>query len=352
MKTVIKALLAVLLTLASLIIWAAGGIEQPHRFRGNIIEYGAHEIASDSQQQPISSITVITWNIGFGYGGGSEGQGYYYRERSEYDHRLQKMAELIKAEGADIVLLQEVDFDADRSHNVDQAAFLAQETGLLYVAYAPSWDANYVPFPYWPTSRQYGKVYSGGAVLSRWPIADNQVDLLPKPQSQPWWYNLFYLFRYTQWVKVLAPGHVFWLANNHLEAFDKDNRQAQALGLAGAVSTWQHPEPLLFYGGDLNSVPASAVKKFDFPGYPDDDYRDDRTLAILNVPGYAELVSEAAYISNEAAYWTFPADAPDRRLDYLFVVTTVTVQNTKLIASGELSDHLPVLTRINLDDSN
>lgn len=254
------------------------------------------------------------------------------------------MGQLIEAQHADIVLLQEVDFESKRSRRVDELARLARYSGLRYAARAVSWRANYVPFPYWPPSQHYGRVLSGGAVLSRYPIRQNRVLLHPKPRSNPWWYNLFYLFRYSQQVEIdLGTQHV-WVVNNHLEAWDRANRAAQARSLLREVQRMGAAgQVVLAVGGDLNTVPPEARRKHRFADDPRDDYRHDETLAVLRrLPQMREIVPQARYVADEAAHFTFPTLAPTRRLDYLFVHQSAHIAGYQIIRTGDYSDHLPL----------
>jgi endonuclease/exonuclease/phosphatase family metal-dependent hydrolase len=146
------------------------------------------------------------------------------------------VGEVIKETKADIVLLQEVDFDSRRSGNIDQLKVLANITGLRYGAYALNWKAGYVPYPYWHPNRHFGKINSGGAVLSRHLIKINRVTVHPKPESNSWIYNAFYNFRLSQYVEIDFGEKTFAIINNHLEAFNIKNREEQASAMLWMVN--------------------------------------------------------------------------------------------------------------------
>ena len=311
-----------------------------------------------SESENYIALNVMTYNIAYGYGWGSEGPGYKHRDWDLYERRLKEMAALIDHFDVDILLIQEIDFKSSRSADVDQLKFLLEHTGLKYGAYAPSWTAGYVPFPFGSIRNQFGRVNSGGAVLSRYPISSNKVTLLPKPDSNPWWYNAFYLYRYSQWVDIELPEIIqedtgntnkVTFVNHHLEAFDIPNKEEHADIVLGMVSDRindpSKPSPVIF-GGDINSVPAQAQKKSNFVD-SDDDYEDDYSLdRYYNFPGYRELISLEDYYRSEYQYYTFPAHMPDRRLDYLFVRDDIPFNNVKFLLTGELSDHIPVMSSI------
>jgi len=348
MKKFLLKLLIILLILAALIVglfyWASGGTQNPGTTEYSAIDYGSGpaEVPTDTKK-----LTLLTWNLSWAYGFGSEGKGYVPKTKDEMTDRLNKIGLAIKDSGADIVLLQEIDFDSSRSYHVDQLKELTKITGLRYGAKAVSWKAGYVPFPYWPISSQFGKVNSGGAVLSRYPIIADYVTLYPKPESNPWWYNAFYLFRYTQQVSIKFGENSYTVMNNHLEAYDKDTRRMQAQELSDNVKNFE--SNLTIVGGDMNTVPQEALLKTGFPDGTGDDYTDDSTLSILRgISGLKEVIPIEDYYKNESAYFTFPSDKPNRRLDYLFVPTNAVIKTASVIQAGDMSDHLPVRAELEL----
>jgi len=333
-------LLAVLCGTAAVFLWACGGVQRPGTFEGPVSD--ARSVSPPVERTP-GAIVVMTWNIAYAHGLGSDGQGYVPHSAGETARRLDRIGELIRDSGADLVLLQEVDFDAQRSHGVDQMEALAHATGLRYGARAVTWEAGHVPFPYWPPGRQFGALYSGGAVLSRFPITANQVTLHPKPESKPWWYNAFYPFRYSQVVQIDWAESRLCAVNNHLEAYDRINREEQAALLAAMLPDAARLADVTFFGGDMNTVPPEAARLHAYPDRPDGDHRGDATMHRLRgIPGFKDVVSPDAYLQNEEAYFTAPAHLPNRRIDYLFVPAITTVKDAKVIRTGELSDHLPV----------
>jgi endonuclease/exonuclease/phosphatase family metal-dependent hydrolase len=249
--------------------------------------------------------------------------------------KLDQMVRELNEWQADVVLLQEIDFDSSRSQNIDQAQYLAKHANYPYVAEAVSWDANYIPFPYWPFSRHFGGMKSGGAILSKYPILDQKITLLEKPMSQPWWYNLFYLHRYYQQVSIQFGDKVYKFVNLHLEAFDKKNREAQVKDLVNLIAD----EKIDVVTGDFNMVPTEATKKSKF--FNDDDYENDSSFDLMSKSGLSEVIPQDIYMKDEALYFTFPASKPDRRLDYIFFKSRLKMMKAEVLPSA-LSDHLPL----------
>ncbi len=289
-----------------------------------------------------SVIKIMTWNLGFLYGEGSEGPGYEFREKKIYEEKLSQLAQFIEEWNPDVICLQEIDFDSFRSHGMNQAQYIAKKAGYPYVAEALSWDAHYIPFPYWPISRHFARVKSGGAIISKYPLMDHEVNLLAKPISQPWWYNIFYLHRYFQKVTIEMGDKKFKIINLHLEAFDKKERQDQIELLSQKVLK----ENIDFVTGDFNMLMSSATKRSKF--YNDDNYENDFSYEKALKMNLSEVIPDDIYAKNESLYFTYPASHPDRRLDYIFYKPELKMMKAEVVPSA-LSDHLPLRASFQID---
>lgn len=330
----------IILLLIGAIYWAAGGYQSPGVYPGNITRFNARQKPDSAYS---SKLRVMSWNIAYAYGINSDNQNYHPLPVKTIQGHLRQIATVIRKYNPDIVFLQEVDFDASRTYHINELAELSQMTGLEYAAPAVVWKANYVPYPYWPIKNQFGEINSGGAVLSRYPIESNKVIRLPKPSSNPFWYNMFYLFRFNQVVKVAIRGAEVTFINNHLEAYDIDNRIQQAYQLKDLVTNNNDQGPIAVLGGDFNTVPYNAKKKSHFADGTNDDYNGDTSLnIIMSIKGFREMVPLADYYKDEKKYFTFPSYSPDRRLDYLFVNDKYPILDYGVIRAGTPSDHLPV----------
>ncbi len=287
------------------------------------------------------TLRVLTWNIAYGRGGGrGDEQGPWTRH--EIESNLEGIAALVNKLDPDVVLLQEVDFAARRSHGIDEADFLARRTRYPQVACVLTWNKKWVPWPYWPPRRQYGSIRSGQCVFSRIRLASNERIGLPQPAAFPWWKRAFYLERAIQHVRIFGDDATLDVFNVHLEAYDAPNRQRQARMLARLVEGIGGPA---LVGGDFNALPPDAHQKHGFLDEPDMDFRNDDTIAIVaRARGLHEVLREE---KREARTWTFPAVQPTRRLDYLFVGPQWRVTRARVVAeAGALSDHLPVLAEL------
>ncbi len=262
---------------------------------------------------------ILTWNISYAYGLGSEGIGYHQQDLAHFEDSLNSMSELIRSQNCDVVLLQEVDFDSKRSHHQNQLDFLARKTGLSYRNEVISWNRPYVPYPGLNPANHFGKVVSGGGILSRFPITPVMQDLLPKPKENLALYNYFYLNRYLQMAAIQwdenNPENKLTVMNLHLEAFSKENRELHLVKMQDRLKDYQ----IDLAGGDFNG---------------DVQLSNEIASSFLAVPGAGP---------------TFPCDGPKDVLDH-FVVNRSRIQDAKVttLNTGSVSDHFPVLLEFSL----
>ncbi len=282
-------------------------------------------------------LRVVSWNIA--YGRGRKDDAGDLRSEAVVKANLAGIAKVLRDLGADVVALQEVDFDSSRTHGIDELAWLAREAGYPWAARVETWRCRYVPFPYWPPAQHYGPMRSGQAILSRYPILSNVRHLLPQPPN-PFWYNAFYLHRSLQHAEIdLGGGTTLDVLNVHLEAFHQVNRERHAELLVQRVRSF--PDRPRIVLGDFNAIPPEAVLRAHFPDEPGTDMTTDKSIATVRTLGLAEALPVDA---PAAATFTFPADVPNRRLDYIWFSASFRRVDGRIVReAGVLSDHLPVV---------
>jgi endonuclease/exonuclease/phosphatase family metal-dependent hydrolase len=246
---------------------------------------------------PARAVTVLVYNIHAGKdAAGSE--------------NLARVAELVRSTGADLVFLQEVDRNTQRSGPADQPATLARLTG-----YSAAFGR---------TIQFQGGDY-GVALLSRWPIRRDT--LIPLAVTAP-------PGRITEGREqrgvllavVDAPGGALAVLNTHLDHTGEDLWRLQEIATVLRVARTAAGQGMpLLLGGDLNARPESAVH----PALRDAGFRD-----AWEGCGTGDAM-------------TFPAGAPDRRIDYLYVAGGTRCASARVLPS-QASDHRPVLFRLRL----
>lgn len=257
------------------------------------------------------NLKILTWNIAFGYGKHSEGgPGYKKKPRSYFESRLNKISDFISDLDPDVVLLQEVDFESARSHYIDELDWISRRTGLYYRSKVVSWQHPFVPYPGINPLQFFGRIDSGGGIISKYPLTEIKNILLPKPKENSKLYNLFYLSRYLQLVQLEAPQGILKIGNVHLEAFSKENRMLHLLKLQDALAEHQ----LDLVGGDFNGE------------------------ILLNLNEYKNLPTPEP---------TYPADRPKDFLDgWMIRAQRFKVLQHKTLHSGILSDHFPLFLEL------
>lgn len=217
---------------------------------------------------------------------------------------LTRVAALIDSVGADLVLLQEVDRLTVRSGRVDQAARLADLTGMQAIfGRAMDFDGG-----------EYGI-----AVLSRWPVGLRRiVSLVPAHDST----------RAAPEPRVLLhavadlPGGALHILNTHLDhQANAAARHAQLLQALAYVADSVPRTAAVIFGGDLNASP---------------DAPEVRALGIAFDNAWARCGTGAGL--------TFRSDAPTRRIDHLLLMRARCTR--ALVPATTISDHRPLLVDV------
>jgi endonuclease/exonuclease/phosphatase family metal-dependent hydrolase len=319
-------LLLLFAALGGLIFYARGPAFSPREFPPSAIVKFSEPPAG---AMPPQQIKVVTYNIGYGSGikNNKDAAG-----RDEVEKNLAEIAEVLRRLNPDVLALQEVDFRSHRSFDVDQFQYLAKALDMPYGAYTVTWNKRYLPWPYWPPRLHFGRLLSGQAVLSRFPIEAQETRVLAKPKSNAFWYNWFYLDRILQRL-VLKIGDreaAFW--NVHLEAFDSETRLSQAHILAEWVRGDSHV--LKWAAGDFNSV---SVHRLDLTPEEKGGLEDNGE----SLRAFAEAAGMTIDPPDPRAL-SMPSWKPYKKLDHILYAGPL-----RLLASGSESgvlgsDHLPV----------
>jgi len=209
---------------------------------------------------------------------------------------LDRIAQVIRASGADLVALQEVDRHwSERSLLADQAAELGAALDME-VAYGANLDHD--PAAPGQPRRQYGT-----AILSRHPILASRNIPLPNIGGEQ---------RGLLEAVVAVDGLRTRVYSTHFQHNNAVERRLQADAVRELIGTPDDPVLLM---GDLNAVPEAPE------------------LAGL-LPAFRDAAAGAGP--------TYPAEAPDRRIDYVLVSPWVEVTGAEVL-STPASDHLPVV---------
>lgn len=279
------------------------------------------------------TFSICTYNIG--YLSGMTNNLPFIPDQDLFENNLTKAKTLLKILNADLIGFQEIDFNSARSFHVDQMEELAIHANYFQGARAINWDKNYVPFPSWLPSMQFGEMLSGQGVLSKYPISNNHIRTLVKPKSNPFYYNAFYLDRLAQIVLIQLNKTPVIVINVHLEAFVQPTREKHAQTVLEIYRHYAEDYPVLLVG-DFNSTPPFVNNK---------KYKGDKTMfGFFNEPSLGVAIPKEQYLINEEGNFTFTSQNPSVKIDYIFYnKDKIAPVNGRVVnEANDISDHLPV----------
>jgi len=321
MKKIFKflfiALVGVFFILVGFYFWASS----PNLALNKYNELGISDYQSEVSNDSVHSI--ITYNIG--YLSGMTNNLAVEKPRSLFEQNLNKVIYELKKTDADILAFQEIDYDSKRSYHVNHQNEIAK-LGYHFTGQNINWDKKYLPFPYFPFSMHFGKVISGQSVLSKYTILGQERIALQRDQSNPFYYDSFYLDRLAQIVKIKIQDKILVLINVHLEAYNSETRAQQMQKVKDLYLKYYLDFPTILLG-DFNSdinVPDASIK------------------LLLKLPNTGCAALESSKPQN-----TFNSQSPTERLDYiLYNKDYIEEVNAKVLDRfQQASDHLPLLMK-------
>jgi len=279
--------------------------------RGRVLR-DPSDSAPPEPRDPVRRVRVLAWNIAHGRGDLRRG---WFKNWSGSDAerlaRVERIAEAVRRTGADVVVLNEVDFDAGWSGGMNQAEIVAREAGYPYRVEQRNVDLQ-LPFV---------RFVFGNAVLSRLPITEARWMELP-PHSRV--EALLFGAKDGVVARIATGAEALSIVAVHLESRAAATRRA-ALPTIDSLRT-REAAPLVL-AGDFNA------------GLADDSATVvDRLVA----RGWR---SPRATSSPPELRPTFPTVAPARALDWVLVEPPLRVVEARVVDGvPSLSDHAPVFS--------
>lgn len=202
--------------------------------------------------------TITSWNIGYG---GLDASADFFMDggkqvhpsseahvQNNMNHLTEQAAEL----NSDILLLQEVDINADRSYAINEAEMITQALDYpVQSAFGYSFNVKFVPYPLPPI----GHVESGILTLNSFP-ADSATRIALE-SSFPWPISAFQLKRclLVERMPLADTAKELVLINLHLEAYDNGEGKAkQTAQLVKLLNEEYEKGNYVIAGGDFNSM--------------------------------------------------------------------------------------------------
>ncbi len=215
------------------------------------------------------SITVMSWNIGYGALGEDAdffldgGTKVRAESASAVEANMKGIFDEADAVRPDILLLQETDRGSSRSRMVEEYELFRTHMPAYSSAFANNYKVAYVPYPMPPL----GKINSGVATFSGYAIDDAERVQLPVPFSWPLrTINLKRCLLVSR-MPIEGSGRELVIVNLHLEAYDDgEGKLAQIKMLADLLKAEAEKGNYVIAGGDFNQI-FSSVDACAFPEY-------------------------------------------------------------------------------------
>ena len=207
------------------------------------------------------TVRVVSWNLGFGALGDNAdffmdgGSMVTTADRERVEQNLNDIVGFLTGESPDIIFLQEVDLNSDRTYRIDERAVLSKAFPDDVSQFAYNYRALYVPYPLPPI----GHVESGLLTYSRYQIASGSRIQLPCPFSWP--VRMVNLKRclLVSRIPVADTGRELVMVNLHLEAYDDGaGKAAQTAMLAAFLKAECDKGNYVIAGGDFNQIFSNA----------------------------------------------------------------------------------------------
>ncbi|MEM7313169.1 MAG: endonuclease/exonuclease/phosphatase family protein [Planctomycetota bacterium] len=263
-----------------------------------------------SHPAPPNSIRVACYNIA--HGRGTVLSNHKGGDRTTRKQRLDQIAQQLLDINADVVVLNEVDFDSSWSYGVNQAEYLAEKAGYAYRAEQRNLDFRVV----------HRTWRFGNAILSKYPIESAQVIDLPEFETYETW-----LAGKKRGIRgVINLGEIkLQVLGVHLSHRSESVRVASARLMNSTLNA--NPLPTIAMG-DFNST------LIGFPNSQTDE-SGNNAMEVLK-SGQWRMRPESPPASDDEL--TFHSTDPKSVIDWILISDTVEFRDYQVVAS-ELSDH-------------
>lgn len=313
---------------------------------------GARKGTKMPREHPLK---LLVWNIQYAAGRGSffyDGGRQVSSPRERVEATLRDIGAAIAAEHPDLVLLQEVDRGARRTHDLDEHDELVHATGLSHHVSAAYHRARYVPIP---RHEPLGHVDMHLSAMTRFRITGATRYQLPR-LNEPVWRRLFNLRRALLDVRIpLAGGGELALLNTHLSAFSfgDGTLPAQIAFVKRHLHRLELQGTPWILAGDFNSLPP-GFDRGELPPRARAYYPEDPSpIAPLFDAFRTPIAAEELVRRGAGAVGTYaPAEGvpADRTLDYVFAGAHVTLLEQRALHQHlSLSDHAPLVVRFQVE---
>lgn len=334
------------------------------------------------------TLKAMSWNI-------NTGHDYYgdFSQPVDKQHivrTLDRIVETIVSENPDVALLQEVDYDWVGTQHIDQLECLATKAGFAYHAKGKH-HCSIVPERLREYLGDWNNVVwnrdTGTGILSRYPVKEASAFTFGQDFSDCRPVSKFAQLLneskgYTKAIldvdgadvtvfSVHLLNDIMYRITNHIKVPVRNITFMRKFHFAKLIEHIRKTSGQLIIGGDFNTIPPESDRhNFDDEDNADrrygdpDDYRGDCGMHIIRHERTLKTIPALAGQGSPdeiRKYWTYPTHNPSRTLDYIFVSTTLEIQDYKVISKNQIkrlqdeggvqgeyipSDHLPVAATV------
>lgn len=347
-KTVaIGVFLALLISFALLIFYLMLTDYRPDEVEAVSVENSPQK-AIDKQE----TISLLTWNMG--YAGLGKDESFFMDDgnKSKPDsldvvkENLEGIQLTLEDESMDLILLQEVDVNSNRTYHLDEKQFFEKKWAEFGSQFALNYKVKFVPVPFPPL----GEIEAGQMTLSGFKIERGERRALPGQYKWPKSLVMLDRCALVSYLPIEGSDKYLVIINAHFSAYDDGRlRAAQMAYMKTYVESLYEQGDYVILGGDWNQTfefvddsnfPIYMNGRFYMPHRIEPDWKpagwkwgvavNSPTYRLLNT-AYEEGVTQVGII------------------DGFLVSPNVDIIATEVLDEGfEYSDHNPVKMTISL----
>ncbi len=321
----------------------------------NIEKIDCYGMATKSVN-PGNTVTLLTYNIAYGACDESydllfEGGTKVFAESSDkVISNLNGITDTITAAKADVVLLQEVDLDSNRTFNIDEASIITTKYSDSSIGFAYNHCCEYIPYP---IDNRLGKVNSGMLIVNKFNVDKAERVSLSNSYTEPAAACQPKSCFIVQRVPVLNSTKELVVINVQLDKYDSvEARENQYKEITEFMQLEFAKGSYVIAGGCFNGIFPSAAKD----KYPvsNTDHFEPFNISTANLTGGWKYCTDdkipTARLLNEP-YDPKSKNAQFYVMDGFICSPNTLLEETKTIDTGfKYSSHNPVVTTIQLVD--
>ncbi len=284
-----------------------------------VTSYTLRSVNNESKPGKRDFLHIATFNIAHGRGPDLNASNWQGRSIAGDKKHLDEIATSLKDLDLDIVVLNEVDFSAAWSNQINQAKHIAEKAGFSHVVEQRNIDIG-IPF---------FNFKFGNAILSKHPIVETHyLEFEPYSTLE----NIFAGNHNGACAIIDSPQGKIGVFAIHLDSRSAAHRLNAAKDMRRFSEKLGHATVAM---GDFNSAPKDHINATS------NEAGDNAISYLLD----DSIFEGDRRVKDHQRYYTFPAEEPDRVIDWILVNKDYDITNIKTDNTG-LSDHLLISAKL------